>query len=159
MKVVLRIISVILLLIIGGLAFIYLSPDYNMYFVRSGSMAPAINVGDLVITGPQGGPLTPSIEPGTIVTYEIDKGEVTHRVLSITADKKLITKGDNSEDPDPAPVALSQVRGIYIFKVPYLGYATSFIRTKTGWYMAIILPAMVLIGFIIKDIVKEAMKS
>ncbi len=160
MKVVSRVIAVILLLVVGALAFVYFSPDYDMYFVRSGSMIPTINVGDLVITGPQGGPLTPVIEPGTIITYEAPtKGEITHRVISVTADNKFITKGDNAEDPDRAPVELSQVKGIYIFGVPYLGYATSFIRTKTGWYVAIILPTMALLGFIVKDIIKEALKS
>jgi len=160
MKVTLRVLSVILLLIVGICAFIYLSPDYDMYFVRSGSMVPAVNVGDLVITGPVGGPLTPSIEPWKIITYERTKDTlVTHRVISITDDGRLITKGDSNEDVDQTPVSLSQVKGIYFMKVPYLGYMTSFIRTKLGWYLSIIIPAMLLVAFIIKDIVKEALTN
>lgn len=160
MKLASRVFLVILLLIVGILAFIYLSPDYNMYFVRSGSMVPAINIGDLIITGPVGGLLTPSTEPGKIITYERVKDTlVTHRVISITDDGRLNTKGDNNEDADQNPVSLSQVDGIYIMKVPYLGYMTSFIRTKLGWYLAIIVPAMLLIALIIKDIVKEAIKN
>jgi len=159
MKVAVRVFSAMLLLVLGMLAFIYFSPDYNIYFVRSESMVPTINLGDLVITGPVGGPLTPLIKPGTIITYNSGKGEVTHRVLSITPDWHYITKGDNSEDPDPTPVSMSQVKGVYILKIPYLGYLTSFIRTKVGWYIAIIVPTMLLVALIIKDIVKEALKS
>lgn len=160
MKLVTRILTVVLVLGIGALAFLYVSPDYNLYFVRSGSMTPNIKIGDLVISGPIGGPLTPGIEVGTVVTYELRPGErVTHRVIAIGDDQVMTTKGDNSESADPAPVKQSQVTGIYLMKIPSLGYLTSFIRTKTGWYLAIILPAMVLVGFIVKDILKEALRN
>ena len=143
MKLVSRIIMGVLLLIIGLLAFIYISPDYSMYFVRSGSMTPTIKIGDLIITGPVDGFLTSKIEPDTIITYTLRQGEeVTHRVISKTDDQKFITKGDNSESPDQYPVSLSQVKGVYMMKIPYIGYLTSFIRTKTGWYIAIIIPRL-----------------
>jgi signal peptidase len=159
-KLIVRILSVVLLVLIGLLAFIYFSPDYGMYFVRSGSMVPKINIGDLVITGPAGGLLTPEIEPGTIITYTHSLGdEVTHRVISVTDARTFITKGDNAEDPDQEPVSLSQVRGVYILKVPYLGYITSFMRTKLGWFLAILVPAAVLVILLVKDIVKEALRN
>lgn len=160
MKLASRIIMGILLLIIGVLAFIYFAPGYSMYFVRSGSMTPVLNIGDLVITGPVNGIFTSSIAQGTIITYTHRLGdEVTHRVISINADQTFTTKGDSSESPDQYPVNLSQVKGIYMMKIPYIGYLTSFIRTKLGWYIAIIVPTLVLVGFIVKDIVKEALKK
>jgi signal peptidase len=129
-----------------------------MYFVRSGSMEPTIHVGDLIVTGPIGGPLTESLEEGSIVTYELENGEeITHRVISVEAEETFITQGDAAEDPDQLPVALNQIQGIYIFKVPYIGYVTSFIQTKQGWFLAIIIPAMLLVGLIVKDIVKAAL--
>jgi signal peptidase I len=153
-------ISALLLVAIGLLAFLYISPDYNMYFVRSGSMTPNIKIGDLVISGPVGGPLTHDIQVGTVITYELKPGErVTHRVIAIGDDQVMTTQGDNSESPDPKPVQMSQVRGIYLMKIPSFGYLTSFIRTKIGWYVAIIVPAIVLVGWIVKDIVREALKS
>ncbi len=160
MKVVTRIIMGVLLVVIGLVGFIYFSPDYGMYFVRSGSMVPAINVGDLVITGPADGPLTPGLEKGTIVTYEMEDGEeITHRIVDISGDSTFITQGDASEDPDRLPVAIAQIQGVYLTKIPYIGYVTSFIRTKQGWYAAIIAPAMLLVILIVKDIVKTALKS
>ncbi len=156
MKILVRTVSIILGLIVAALAFVFISPDYDLYIVRSGSMEPAINVGDVVIAGPSGA--VSGINPGVIVTYELGKNLITHRVLSIDSNT-LIIKGDASEDPDPLPVKLSQVKGRYLFKIPYVGYLSSFVRTRLGWFLAIILPAMALVGFIVKDIIKEALKN
>ena len=155
MKIFVRTVLTILGLIVAGLGFVFFSPDYDLYFVRSESMVPAINMGDMVIAGPVGA--GGGIKPGDIVTYELGKNLITHRVLSIDGDT-LITKGDANEDPDPRPVQLSQVKDCYLFKIPYIGYLTSFVRTRLGWFLTIILPAIVLVGFIIKDIIKEALR-
>lgn len=148
-------VSIILGLIVSVLAFLSFFPGYNIYFVRSESMVPAINLGDMVIAGPAN---VNGIKPGVIITYELGKNLITHRVLSINGET-LITKGDANEDPDPRPVQLSQVKSLYLFKIPYVGYFISFIQTKMGWFLAIILPAIALVGFLIKDIIKEAFKN
>ena len=118
-------------------------------------MEPAFNVGDVVIAGPldSGG-----INPGVIITYQIGKTLITHRVLSVDGNT-LITKGDANKAPDPSPVLLSQVQSRYLFRIPYVGYAAGFVRTRLGWFLAIILPSLVLVGFIVKDIIKEALKN
>ena len=95
------------------------------------------------------------LKPGTIITYEYRNDLVTHRVHS-TDGETLVTKGDAVEDADPWPVTLSDVRGIYLFKVPFVGFLTSFIQTKIGWFLAIIIPAALLVGWLAKDILKEA---
>jgi signal peptidase I len=118
-------------------------------------MEPAFNVGDVVIAGPLG---PAGIKSGVIVTYAIGKTLVTHRVLSIDGNT-LITKGDANEAPDPVPVLLSQVQSRYLFRIPYVGYAAGFVRTRPGWFLVIILPSIILVGFIVKDIIKEAFKN
>jgi signal peptidase len=80
-------------------------------------------------------------------------------ILQQTGGNTLITKGDANENPDPIPVQFSQVKSRYLFRIPYIGYAAGFVRTKLGWLLAIILPSIILVGFIIKDIVKEAFKN
>ena len=149
------IVSIVLGIALAGLAFLYFTPGYNLYLVRSESMRPAINMGDLIITGPLNGLINGEVKSGTIVTYEKNKELVTHRVQSINGEA-LVTKGDAVEDSDPWPVTLSDVRGVYLFKIPFVGYVTSFIQTKLGWFLAIIIPAALLIGWLAKDIVKEA---
>lgn len=117
-------------------------------------MKPAINMGDIIITGPFDG----EAKPRMIVTYELGKELVTHRVLSVDGDA-LVTMGDAMEEPDPRTVNISQVKGVYLFKVPYIGYLSSFMRTRQGWFLVVILPAMVLVSFLVKDIVREALQS
>ncbi|MBA7701120.1 hypothetical protein ES703_109851 [subsurface metagenome] len=142
---------VILAIGMAGFGSLFLSPDYNIYLVRSDSMKPAINAGDMIITAPVNG----QVRPGDIVTYERVNELVTHRVVSIDGDK-LVTKGDALQHSDPWSVTLSDVKGSYLFRLPYVGYLSNFIKTRLGWLLVIILPATALVAFLIKDIVKEA---
>jgi len=153
MKIFVWIVTIILAVVLAGVAFLYFSPGHDMRLVRSESMKPAINMGDLVVTGPLGGLFSGEVEAGDIVTYQRGEELVTHRVLSVEGDT-LVTKGDAVEDPDPWAVTLSDVRGVYLFKVPYMGYLANFVRTKFGWFLLIILPATALVAFLIRDIFK-----
>lgn len=146
-------VTAVLVLVVAGLVFIYFSPGYDLRLVGSESMRPAVNMGDLIITGPVNGPINGEVKSGMIVTYEHSKELITHRVQSIDG-TTLVTKGDAVEDPDSWPVTLSDVKGIYLFKVPYVGYVTSFVQTKFGWFLAIIIPAALLVVWLVKDILK-----
>ncbi|MBA7691125.1 hypothetical protein ES703_99665 [subsurface metagenome] len=158
MKVFGWVVSIILALVIAGFAFVHFSPGYDMYLVRSESMKPAINMGDMVVAGPVNGLLGGEVESGTIVTYQLGEELVTHRVLSVDGDT-LVTKGDAVEDPDARSVSLSDVRSIYLFKIPYLGYVADFIRTKVGWFSVIVIPALLLVAFLIWSIRKELRRN
>ncbi len=155
MKIFSWLVSAVLVLIVVGLGSIYFSPGYSLLLVRSESMRPAVNIGDLIITGPLNGPINGEIKPGMIITYEYSKELITHRVRSIDG-VTLVTQGDAVEDPDPWAVTVSDVRGIYLFKIPYIGYVTSFVQTKFGWFLSIIIPAALLVAWLVKDILKEA---
>ena len=136
MKIFTWLVSAVLVLIVAGLGSIYFSPGYSLLLVGSESMRPAVNIGDLIITGPLNGPINGEIKPGMIITYEYSKELITHRVQSIDG-VTLVTQGDAVEDPDPWAVTVSDVRGIYLFKIPYIGYVTSFVQTKFGWSSSI----------------------
>jgi signal peptidase I len=144
-----------LLLVTTGLVFVYFSPDYNLYLVKGNSMEPAVNMGDAVFTGPQGGLLSGEVEPGTIVTYIKGNSPVTHRVIAVEG-SNLITKGDAVEDPDSKPVPISEICGVYLTKIPYLGYFSNFIRTTVGWLVVVIAPTILLVGFLMRRVVREA---
>ena len=154
MKILGRSVLVVLALIVAGLAFLYFSPDYNLYLVRSESMEPTINMGDLIISGPLNG----EVEPGTVVTYEYSNELITHRVQSVDG-TLLVTRGDAVEDPDPWSVTVSDVRGVYLFKIPSVGYLTNFVQSKEGWFFTIIIPCALLVVWLAKDIVKEALSD
>ena len=148
-----------LLISVGVMGFCYFSEDYDTYIVLSDSMQPTINSGDLVLIGSPNHPFVDEIKPETIVTYRHNEGLVTHRVVSITGDA-LVTKGDAMEGPDPWPVSrFYDVKGSYITHVPYVGKLGAFIKTKMGWFITIILPALFLLVLIFKEIIKEAFRS
>ena len=159
-----RVFTVILGLILAGLLFVYFSPDYDMHIVRSESMKPAINMGDVIFTGPVGGPIKGNLESGAVVTYRSGQALVTHRVVSVDGNG-IVTKGDAVEDADPLPVSMAQVKGVYLFKIPRLGYAWKYAHdiwdyahTKRGWLLVVVLPGSILIGLLAREIQKELRK-
>jgi signal peptidase I len=156
MRILFWIVSAVIGSILAGLIFICVSSDYTISAVKSESMKPAFNMGDMIITGPLGGPLSPELKPGVIVTYRLGQTTVSHRVLSLDGNT-LITGGDAVNHPDPQPVATSQLKGIYLFKIPVLGYLSSFSHTKAGWFLLVILPAALLEALIVREIIKEAL--
>ncbi|MDP2919852.1 MAG: signal peptidase I [Dehalococcoidia bacterium] len=145
--------AILLALAIIGLIFVYVSPSFGLYFVKSGSMRPVINPGDIVITGPVG-----EVRTGNIITFEQGEAIVTHRVIAIE-NGKLRTKGDANEDPDTDPLTLNRVQGKYLLKIPFIGYINSFVSNRQGWFVVIIIPTVVLVLFIAKDILKETFKK
>jgi len=144
----------IIALVVAVFAFVHFSPDYAMYSVRTESMNPAIKMGDMIVTGPLNGLFSGELQPGAVVTYIRNEALITHRVVSVDGNT-LLTKGDAMEESDPWTVAMSDVSGAYLFKIPYGGYLANFIRTKLGWFLVVILPSMLLVGLISWDIVKE----
>ena len=140
------------------LGLVYILPGYDLYLVRSGSMTPAILTGDLIITGPVGGFINGTIEPGMVVTYKHGADLITHRVVAIQGNS-VVMKGDALQHPDPWTVTLTDVTRVYLFKIPLVGFILNFMRTKFGWFMAIIVPSAILIGLIIKEILKETFKE
>ena len=158
MKVLSWLLTTLLGLTIASFAFVYFAPDYNLYLVRSESMRPAIEMGDLIITGPLNGPINGEVKPGTVITYEYKKELITHRVESIDGET-LVTKGDAVEGSDPWSVVMSDIRGVYLFRIPYVGFVTNFTQTKIGWLLTIIVPGALLVLWLAKDIVKEALSD
>jgi signal peptidase len=146
---------ILLVLFAAAVIFMYFSPDYNLYLVKGQSMEPAINTGDMVITGPTEGLLSREVKPGTIVTYMSENSSVTHRVIAVKGNN-LITKGDAVEDPDPKPVLISEVCGVYLCRIPYLGYFSNFMRTTIGWLVVVIAPTILLVGFLVRKIIRES---
>ena len=148
-------IVILLVLFTAAVTFVYFSPDYNLYMVKGQSMEPAINTGDMVITGPMKGLLSREVKVGTIVTYMRENSLVTHRVIAVEGNS-LITKGDAVEDPDPRPVLMSEICGVYLARIPCLGYFSNFMRTTIGWLVVVIAPTMLLVGFLVRKIVRES---
>ena len=123
---------------------------HYLFIVLSGSMEPEFNTGSIVFVKP----VEPeTIVPGEIVTFSGFAGSkqlTTHRVMDIENDEDygllFITKGDANEHNDPDPVPAKNIKGTVSGHVPLLGYLMSFVQTKQGLILLIMIPACLLIG-------------
>ena len=96
---------------------------FRFEIVMSGSMEPMIHTGSLAVIVRN----VPSIEMGDIILYQKDDLLILHRVIDQSKDS-YITKGDANDSSDLSPVELSQVKGKYIFNIPYLGYFLFYVK-------------------------------
>jgi signal peptidase len=124
--------------------------------VLSGSMEPALPVGGLVFLEPVH---AEQVKAGDVISYRLGNSRVTHRVVEVATDGQgalaFRTKGDANNDADAGLVAASNVDSREVLTVPYLGKALNFIRSRTGFYALLALPALFVIGSSVLNIVTE----
>ncbi len=113
--VVLAVLTVLLPALVGGSALT----------VRTGSMAPTLPVGSLVVDRPV---RASDVQLGDIVTYERsvagERGLVTHRVVAITrtsGGRTFTVRGDANPVADPEPISAADLRGRVWFDLPWVG--------------------------------------
>ena len=126
----------------------------NFYTILTQSMYPTIKAGDIVITYKND---NNRYNQGDVITFnsEMNGGiVVTHRVTEVyklNNEYSYKTKGDNNNTPDRETIPGDSVYGRVVMKIPKAGYIQQFLITKTGWIVAVLLPAL---GIIIYDILK-----
>lgn len=99
------------------------------YTILTGSMAPEMPPGSLVLVKP----VDPaSLTTGTVITYQIESGEptvVTHRIVSqgVQSDGTpiFLTKGDANESADKTWVRPVQIKGERWISIPHVGRVTN----------------------------------
>ncbi len=121
--------------------------------VLTGSMEPKIPVGSIVFTMEK-----KVYQVGDVVTFKRNNITVTHRIVGVK-NNQFQTKGDANKAFDPQLVNRSDVIGVDIFILPYLGKLTSFIKTIPGFLMLIALPNLIFIGFEFWNIKEEYKKE
>ena len=130
------------------------------FTVTSGSMAPSLSTGEVVIIKP-----FDQYQVGDIIIFYpfVDNQEktITHRIYGLkeTNGKELyITKGDASNLFDAQLVAPEAVLGKVVFSVPHLGGFINFVKPKKLLRVLIFFPAA-LIVFIELVKIKEVLDS
>ncbi|MFL4477623.1 signal peptidase I [Paeniglutamicibacter sp. ORCA_105] len=127
-----------------------LATGSQTYSVLTNSMKPHYGPGTLLVIQP-----TPFAElrTGDVVTYQIASGRsevITHRITSVGTDQQgnslLVTKGDNNDVADEAPVTEIQVRGKLLYAVPFAGYAANWLGNQDRG-LATQFGAIALIGY------------
>lgn len=118
--------------------------------VMSGSMEPALGVGDVVINSR----VAPAdVRVGDIVTFSDPEGTgklITHRVRRVRiADgtAHLVTKGDNTNSVERWDMPASGSFGRVEFRVPLLGFLVFWLHGPFARIGLIVIPALLLAGF------------
>lgn len=89
--------------------------------ILSGSMAPRIHPGDVVVAQPR---TADQVTPGQVVLVDNPARPGTlllHRVVRREPDGSLVTRGDANPDVDSTPVPAARVRGLGRLRVPFIG--------------------------------------
>lgn len=141
------------LIVLGSsifLAFIFLNfrrrpqeSPINLFLIQSGSMSPAINIGDVVATTRKD-----RYFPGEVITFQDKEGRtVTHRVREVLSGQGQFyytTQGDASAAVDIADVPHAAVYGRVQLIIPFFGYLVPFVRTPLGFSLVVVLPGLFL---------------
>ena len=120
---------------------------YHTYVVRSGSMEPTFNTGDLIVLTKIDGS---KIKKGDIITFKRpDKPGVlvTHRVVGIetTANgRQFETKGDANRTADGWRVPASRTSWKYRFRIPIAGFVFGDLSTPLARLALVAIPAALL---------------
>ena len=105
--------------------------------VMTGSMAPSVRAGDVVLTAE----LDPAtIRPGQVIAFH-DPAEpsriLLHRVVRRDPQGNLVTRGDANPTADPSPVRPDQVEGLGHLRVPYIGLPPVWVHERDWLRLAI----------------------
>jgi signal peptidase I len=150
------------LMLVAALAFLVLAVGphvlgYRTMTMLTGSMAPHINPGDVVISTPLD---VDDVTAGMIISYHIpidDHRVVTHRVVSVQHDPDgsvtVQTKGDANNADDPWQATLQgdtayQVRAV----LPAVGHAIEWLRTPVVAKALVYVAPALLAGWLILSI-------
>lgn len=113
--------------------------------VTSGSMAPLVAPGDVVMVQPaEAGELVPN----TVVLYDTPgTGRVLHRILEQLPDGTFRTGGDANTVPDSDPVRLEDIEGAAVLAVPWVGRPSLWL--SEGQYVPLGVAGMTLVAVLV----------
>jgi signal peptidase len=121
---------------------------YRSFTVRSGSMTPAIETGDVVVTKP----ISPlSARVGDIVTFLDPEGTgrlFSHRVQSIRPEGEsvaFVTRGDANTSTENWRVPADGSVGKVAYRIPKIGYGLAWIDSGPARLALIAIPALLLL--------------
>jgi signal peptidase len=139
------------------------TPPFGLYTIISPSMTPNIKVYDVVFVKKVD---TNNLKVNDVITFYSTNAffggtPITHRIVEILDVPESGTmyrvKGDANEDADEEKVLPSNVIGKVLFRIPNLGKLQFFLASKTGWLVAILIPAVVILIYDIYKLIKLIM--
>ena len=131
-------------------------PLFGLYTIISPSMEPAINVYDVVFVIKKD---FNKLKKDDIITFYSNNPlyggrPITHRIVSVNDNGSLTVKGDANENVDGENIYSENVIGKVALIIPEFGKLQFFMASKKGWVIAILIPAIWIIGYDIYKLVK-----
>lgn len=135
------------------------TPLFGFYTIISPSMEPNINVYDVVLVKKTN---INKLKKGDVITFYSTNNyfgdtPITHRIVNIDDRTSIIVKGDHNEKADNEKVIPKNIIGKVILVIPSLGKLQFFLASKSGFIVAIIIPAIVIITYDVYKIMKMIM--
>lgn len=132
------------------------TPLFGFYTIISPSMEPNINVYDVVLVKKTN---INKLKKGDVITFYSTNNyfgdtPITHRITNIDDRTSIIVKGDHNEKADNEKVIPKNIIGKVILVIPSLGKLQFFLASKSGFIVAIIIPAIVIITYDVYKIMK-----
>lgn len=175
-------ISILLLVLtVGFIALIAPIGGNKALIVRSGSMQPTINVGDLVVVQTKKSPDSPipkiisanqpssaaisSYNVGDIVAFKSDKNPklfTTHRIVGKEIKDNRIfyeTRGDANKSADKVLVPQENIIGAKFLLLPKVGKLVAFTKSNIGFPLLVIFPALAVILLEFAALAREIRKQ
>jgi len=130
----------------------YSQSGVKLFLIQSGSMSPAINIGDLTLVRKQNDYLT-----GEVIAFKDEDGRVvSHRIFQkLENGEGFITKGDANQSADQNKVPRSKIIGRVELVLPVIGRILPLIRTPVGFSITIILSIILLATGVFKGILRS----
>lgn len=129
---------------------------YKSYIIKTDSMEPTINAGDVVIVKKVKEKI---FQSGDVITFFQNGEVITHRIIKIDNSEektKYITKGDNNNIEDTFRVAYDDIEGKHILTIPYLGRIIKMLDNKI---ILLIITLIILIYIFVKIQNKEKIEN
>ncbi len=138
--------------------------------VRSGSMEPTIKTGDLIVVRIANGITSPlpnmisKYKVGDTIAFGGDKNPnvlTTHKIVAkkIVSGKTLYqTQGDANKTADTKLIAEEQIVGKSILTLPKVGKLFAYAKTKQGFALLVLIPALFVILIESINLIKELFK-
>ena len=111
---------------------------YRIYKVSSNSMKPELKYNDFVLIKENA-----TFKENDIITFKTDEGTLTHRVLELRDDGKIVTRGD-AMTFDNDPITKDMVVGKMVYKFVVLTFINYFLFKPIFWVVFLILAIAIL---------------
>lgn len=99
---------------------------FGLAVVLSGSMEPEMSVGDLLVVVK-----SDSFDLRDVVVYQDGTITVTHRIIAISEDGEITTRGDANNEDD-TPITADRIKGKVLVAIPLVGYLVNLIKSPIG---------------------------